>query len=65
MVIVFWIGDNMKVGFIGLLTLLFITLKLCSVIDWSWIWVLSPIWIYAIIFVLIIVIYTIVKMKDE
>jgi len=55
----------MKIGFIGLLTLLFIALKLCSVIDWSWVWVLSPIWIYAIIFVLIIVIYIIVKMKDE
>ena len=26
-----------------LLTVLFITLKLCGVIDWSWWWVLSPI----------------------
>jgi hypothetical protein len=26
-----------------LLTLLFITLKLCGVIGWSWWWVLSPI----------------------
>ncbi len=30
------------VGFAGLLTIVFITLKLCSVIDWSWWWVLSP-----------------------
>ena len=29
----------------GALTLIFITLKLCGVIDWSWVWVLSPIWI--------------------
>ena len=28
-----------------LLTVLFIALKLCDVIDWSWWWVLSPIWI--------------------
>lgn len=35
----------MKIGFPGLLTLIFITLKLCSVIDWSWWWVLSPLWI--------------------
>lgn len=28
--------------FITLLTALFITLKLTSVIDWSWLWVLSP-----------------------
>lgn len=33
------------VGFTGLLTLLFIGLKLTSVIDWAWLWVLSPIWI--------------------
>lgn len=29
-------------GFIGLLTIVFITLKLCGVITWSWWWVLSP-----------------------
>lgn len=33
------------VGFLGLLTIAFIVLKLCKVINWSWIWVLSPIWI--------------------
>lgn len=27
------------------LTLLFITLKLCKVIAWSWWWVLAPLWI--------------------
>ena len=33
------------VGFIGLLTILFIGLKLTGHITWSWIWVLSPLWI--------------------
>ena len=33
------------IGFGGLLTLIFITLKLCGVIGWSWWWVLSPLWI--------------------
>lgn len=33
----------MKVGFLGLLTLLFIGLKLTGYIFWSWFWVLSPI----------------------
>lgn len=33
------------VGFASLLTLLFIGLKLGGVITWSWIWVLSPLWI--------------------
>jgi uncharacterized protein (DUF983 family) len=33
------------IGFTGLLTILFIGLKLTGYIDWSWWWVLSPIWI--------------------
>lgn len=33
------------IGFVGLLTIVFIALKLVGVISWSWIWVLSPIWI--------------------
>ena len=33
------------VGFVGLLTIVFIVLKLLHVIDWRWIWVLSPVWI--------------------
>jgi hypothetical protein len=33
------------VGFTSFLTLLFIGLKLCGVIGWSWWWVLSPLWI--------------------
>jgi hypothetical protein len=32
-------------SFVGLLTLLFIGLKLTHYIDWPWLWVLSPIWI--------------------
>ena len=31
------------IGFFGLLTIVFITLKLTNVIDWSWFWVLFPI----------------------
>lgn len=33
------------IGFGGLLTIVFITLKLTHVIAWSWWWVLSPLWI--------------------
>ena len=32
------------VGFPHLLTLLFIGLRLAGVIDWSWAWVLFPLW---------------------
>lgn len=34
-----------SISFLGLLTIVFITLKLCSVIDWSWWWILSPLWL--------------------
>ena len=44
------------IGFLPLLTLVFITLKLCGVINWSWWWVLSPTLIpLGIILVLLVV----------
>jgi hypothetical protein len=42
------------IGFVGLLTILFIALKLLGYITWSWWWVLSPIWIGAILALLIV-----------
>lgn len=30
--------------FLGLLAIVFITLKLCNVINWSWWWVTAPVW---------------------
>jgi len=41
-------GSSGGVGFTGLLTVAFVVLKLTHVIDWSWWWVLSPLWISAI-----------------
>ena len=38
-----------SVGAIDLLTIAFIVLKLTGVINWSWLWVLSPIWITGVI----------------
>lgn len=28
-----------------LLTIAFVVLKLCNVINWSWLWILAPLWI--------------------
>lgn len=43
------------VGFSGLLTIVFIVLKLCGVVAWSWLWVLSPIWItFALVLIVLI-----------
>jgi hypothetical protein len=32
------------IGFLGLLAVLFIALKLTHVIDWNWVYILMPIW---------------------
>ena len=49
-------GATGGIGFVGLLTIVFITLKLLGKITWSWVWVLSPIWIPIIICMAIIII---------
>lgn len=51
------------IGFGGLLSIAFIVLKLCGVIDWSWFWVLSPIWISIILVVLLVIIVAIIELK--
>ena len=44
------------IGFFGLLTIVFVTLKLLGKIAWSWFWVLSPIiFSWGIIFVIVII----------
>ena len=49
-------GTSGGIGFVGLLTIGCITLKLPGKIRWSWAWVLSPIWISIIICVALIII---------
>lgn len=58
-------GTSSGIGFIGLLTIVFIVLKLCKVITWSWLWVLSPIWISLILTALVIVIAALIISKDD
>ncbi len=56
--------NSSNVGFLGLLTIVFIVLKLTNHITWSWFWVLSPILFSIIIFLFLlvgIVIFTIKK----
>ena len=52
------------VGFVGMLTILFVGLKLTGVIDWNWVWVLSPIWIMAAISVFAIVLYAAIRFSE-
>lgn len=50
------------IGFCGLLTIVFITLKLLGKISWSWVWVLAPIWIPIALAIVLIIVCVIVKM---
>jgi hypothetical protein len=49
------------VGFCGLLTIVFIVLKLTGVIGWSWVWVLSPTWIPLAIALIIVIVAKLFK----
>ena len=54
------------VGFLGLLALIFITLKITGFINWSWLWVLAPIWgvpALAVVLTLVIFIKELIKIK--
>ena len=54
------------IGFTGLLTMVFITLKLLGKITWSWLWVLSPIWIdVGIICIVLIIMFAIALLNEK
>lgn len=52
----------MQVNFLALLALLFIGLKLGGVIAWSWIWVLSPLWIIPVIILVVVLLGAVLKL---
>ena len=60
----------MEIGFLGLLTLVFIVLKLTHYIDWSWLWVLSPLWlgwlgVTVTLFVFALIVFGKTKIKSK
>ena len=52
------------IGFVGLLQITFIVLKLVGVISWSWVWVLSPLWISFLITIIVYIIAWIIFFKS-
>lgn len=50
------------IGFCGCLAILFIALKLCDKIDWSWWWVTAPLWGPAVLVLVAIAIVFIVEL---
>lgn len=49
-------------GITGVLTVVFLVLKLTGTIGWSWWWVLSPLWISAAIYIVALVIILLVNL---
>lgn len=47
-------SSSSGIGFTGLLTVAFIVLKLTGHITWSWLWVLSPLWIGLVVVLAIV-----------
>ena len=54
-------SSTSSIGFTGLLQLVFIVLKLCGIIDWTWLWVLSPTWIGILLVIAIVIIIAILN----
>jgi len=53
-------NGNSGMGICGVLTVIFIVLKCLGVIEWSWVWVFSPLWIEAIIIIVVLAILEVV-----
>ncbi len=45
------------ISIFGVLQIVFLVLKLTHLIEWSWFWVLSPLWIYVLLITLIAIYY--------
>ena len=52
---------NSGTSFVGMLTLIFIVLKLTGVIEWSWWWVLSPSLIGILFMLMVLTLYVFTK----
>lgn len=53
--------SGIRIGFVGILTIVLVVLKAFKLIDWSWLWVLSPLWISTSIVLGIIVIMLVIS----
>jgi Flp pilus assembly protein TadB len=58
-------SSSSGIGFVGLLTILFIALKLTGFIAWSWLWVLSPLWIAPLVIIAILVLLFLIALKID
>lgn len=58
-------SSSSGIGICGVLTIVFVVLKLVGVINWSWLWVLCPLWIDILLTVIVLVIIAIIDNKTR
>lgn len=51
------------IGICEVLTIVFIVLKMVGVVNWSWLWVLCPLWIDILLTIIVLVIITIIDKR--
>jgi len=56
--------NSSGIGFAGILFLVFLVLKLTHVIDWSWWWVTSPLWIPVVLAIFLAVLWIWMKRRE-
>ena len=53
---------------LGILTIVFFVLKIIGILDWSWVWVFAPIWIFggtALVMIVALIIISFIIMRKE
>jgi hypothetical protein len=59
-------NNSNGIGFVGALTIAFVVLKLMKIIDWSWWWVLSPLWISTLVAIAVVaVVFLVVRTTED
>ena len=61
-------SDDNKSRGVGISTvvgIVFVILKLCGLIDWSWVWVLCPFWLPVVLILLVILLAAIKGFFDN
>ena len=58
-------SNNKGILIITIFTLILTTLKLCNVIAWSWWWVISPIWIPLVDYILCLCVIYDIESKER
>lgn len=58
-------SSSSGIGICGVLTIVFVVLKLIGVINWSWLWVLCPLWINLLLTIIVAVIIVIINKRTS